>query len=214
MKIDIISDVVCPWCLIGKRRLEKALSMRPDYAVEITWRAYQLHPDLPPEGMDKATLLAQKFGSKDRASEIFEHIATEGRSEGLDFAFDKITRAPNTLDAHCLIRWAGSAGCQDGVVEDLFAAYFFLGKDISNHDELIAIARKNGMDADLVAGLLESGRDQSAVARECNQAREMGISGVPSFIFDGKIAVNGAHQPEQLCAVMDQLLSQTKAGVR
>ena len=204
--IDIISDTVCPWCLIGKRRLEKALAARPDLTPQIHWRAYQLHPDMPAEGTDRKAFMAAKFGSEDRAREIFERIAEAGRAEGIAFRFDKITRAINTLDSHRLIRWAGGAGCQDRVVEDLFAAYFFDGKDISDTAILSDIAKNAGMDADLVRDLLAGDQDKDEVMAEVRSAQSMGVQGVPCFILNSRLAVSGAQDPAILIQAMDQAL--------
>ncbi len=208
MQIDIVSDTVCPWCLIGKRRLERALRSWTGAPPDICWRPYQLAPELPAAGMPRDDYLAAKFGSSAQAAAILDRIADEGRSEGLAFRFDRVDRAPNTLDSHRLIRWAGSAGCQDAVVEDLFSAYFMEGQDISAHDVLIGIAVRHGMDGELVARLLAEGRDRDLVSDEVATARRLGISGVPTFIIDSRLAVSGAQPPEALLAAM------TKAGQR
>ncbi|GER00576.1 DSBA oxidoreductase [Iodidimonas gelatinilytica] len=204
IKIDIISDTVCPWCLIGKRRLEQALAQRPDLVANIHWRPYQLHPELPLGGADKAELLASKFGSAERAREIFDHIAAEGAKEGIAFAFDRITRAPNTLDSHRLIHWSASAGGQNDVVEALFRAYFMDGEDISNRDLLTSIAEKCGMEGGVVRDLLDTDRDRQVVMSQIDSVRKMGITGVPTFIFDGRLAVNGAHPASALLEVIDK----------
>lgn len=211
MRIDIVSDTVCPWCFIGKRRLEKALAARPQRKPEIRWRPYQLNPELPAHGMDRDAYMAAKFGSKERAREIFATIAEAGRSEGLDFAFGRVARAPNTLDSHRLIRWAGSAGCQDAVVEALFAAYFLEGRDISDPEVLTDIAAACGMDVALVARLLAEGRDRDLVAQEVALARRLGITGVPTFLFDDRYAVSGAQEPEVLVQIMDRLAAEPAA---
>lgn len=208
MQIDIVSDTVCPWCLIGKRRLARALEAWTGAPPEIRWRPYQLAPELPAEGMARDDYLAAKFGASDQAAAIFDRIAGEGRNEGIAFRFDRMTRAPNTLDSHRLIRWAGSAGCQDAVVEDLFSACFMEGRDISEHDVLVEIAARNGMDGDLVARLLAEGHDRDLVSNEAGTARRLGISGVPTFIFDSALAVSGAQPPDALLAAM------TEAGRR
>mgnify|MGYP005839594029 CR=1 FL=1 len=208
MQIDIVSDTVCPWCLIGKRRLARALETWTGAPPDIRWRPYQLAPELPVEGMARDDYLAAKFGASEQAAAIFDRIAEEGRSEGIAFRFDRIARAPNTLDSHRLIRWAGTADCQDAVVEDLFRAYFTDGRDISDHDVLSGIAARNGMDGPLVARLLAEDRDRDLVSDEVSTARRLGISGVPTFIFDSALAVSGAQPPKALLAAMTEAAGQ------
>ena len=140
MLIDIISDVVCPWCYVGKRRLEAALAARPDLSVEIAWHAFQLNPGMPEEGMDRENYLATKFGGADRAASIYSDIEQAGATEGIEFAFDAIKRTPNTINAHRLILLAGRHGVQDSVVELLFRRYFLAGVDVGDIQQLIAIA--------------------------------------------------------------------------
>ena len=206
--IDVVSDTVCPWCFIGKRRLEAALAARPEVNADVRWRAYQLNPDMPAEGMDRKAYVAAKFGSDERARALYEAVRTAGTTAGLDFQFDRIERAPNTLASHRLIRWAGSAGCQDAVVEALFAAYFFDGRDLGEKSVLVDVARQAGMDAALVGDLLDQDRDVELVTQEVATARDMGITGVPCFIFDGKTAVQGAQDTDVLVQVIDQLTGQ------
>ena len=213
LAIDIVSDTVCPWCYIGKRRLEAALEKRPGIDAEIRWRPYQLAPELPAEGMARDAYLAAKFEALTDARAVFDRIAEAGRSAGLDFAFDRIARAPNTLDSHRLILWAGSAGCQDGVVEDLFRAYFREGRDIGKSEVLVEIAGRHGMDAPLVAQLLEEGRDRERVAQEATAARRAGISGVPTFIFDQRYAISGAQDTPLLLDVLDRLMAARQQAV-
>lgn len=212
MRIDIVSDTICPWCYIGKRRLERALAERPGRVREIVWRPFRLAPDMPAEGMAREDYLSTKFGSEEKAAAIYARIAEEGRSEGLDFAFDRIARTPATLDSHRLIRWADSAGCQDAVVEALFAAYFCDGRDISDHTLLARIAADAGMDGALVARLLAEGRDAELVAGEDMAARQAGISGVPTFIFENAYAVSGAQAPELLVRAIDQIAANAPAA--
>ena len=207
IRIDLVSDTVCPWCLIGKRRLERAVAQRRDLAVEVRWRAFQLHPDMPPEGADKAAFVARKFGSAEKARDIYRQIADVGRAEGLTFRFDRIDRAPNTLDSHRLILWSASAGCQDAVVEGLFEAYFTAGQDISDPGVLAGVAADAGMDKALVADLLASDRDRERVLAEDKAARQMGIQGVPCLIVNRRLMVQGAQEPETLIQAMDQALA-------
>ena len=207
LAIDIVSDTVCPWCYIGKRRLEAALRERTEIAAAVRWHPYQLAPELPADGMARDAYLAAKFGALADARAIFARIAEAGRGAGLDFAFEKITRAPNTLDSHRLILWAGGAGCQDAVVEDLFRAYFCEGRDIGDRGVLVEIAGRHGMDAMLVARLLDEGRDRERVAQEATAARQAGINGVPTFIFDQRYAVSGAQDAPVLLGILDRVLA-------
>jgi len=206
MQIDVVSDTVCPWCFIGKRRLGRALAMRPDVPVEVFWRPYQLDPTIPREGVDRRAYLKAKFGDSPRTTAMGDAIRTEGAGEGIDFAFDRIAKSPNTLDSHRLIRWAGSAGVQDAVVERLFKAYFVEGRDIGDAAVLTDVAGEAGMDTALVSELLGNGSDLALVEREAGMANQMGISGVPTFIFDSKFMISGAREPEILVRVMDKAL--------
>lgn len=203
MHIDVISDTVCPWCYIGKRRLERALALRPDLQIDITWRAYQLNPDMPPEGKDRQAHYQAKFGDAEKTKQITETIAGIAKEEDLDMDFAGMSRMPNTLASHRLVRWAGSAGCQDAVVEALFKAYFIDGRDVGDSDVLLDIAIKAGMDADLVRDLLDSGADEKLVREEDALARQMGVTGVPCFIVDQKYSIMGAQDTEAFLQVFD-----------
>jgi len=212
MKIDIVSDTVCPWCFIGKRKLEKALAERPDLDVDITWRPFQLHPDMPLEGADRKEFIAAKFGSEERAKQLYENVKQAGDAVEIDFNFDKIKRSPNTLDSHRLLRWAESADCQDAMAEILFRRFFIDGEDLGNRINLIAAAEEAGMDRDLVMELLEKGADLDTVAKEDQKAREMGISGVPFFIIDNKYALSGAQDPAAFLQAFDKIAEENAAG--
>ncbi len=166
MQIDIVSDTVCPWCFIGKRRLARALAMRPDVPVEMFWRPYRLDPTIPREGVDRRAYMKAKFGDGPRTTAMAETVRSEGVGEGIDFAFDRIAKSPNTLDSHRLIRWAGGVGVQDDVVERLFKAYFIEGRDIGDAAVLTAVAGEAGMDRTLVADLLSKDADLALVERE------------------------------------------------
>jgi predicted DsbA family dithiol-disulfide isomerase len=204
MQIDIVSDTVCPWCFIGKRRIERAMAMRPDVKFDVVWRPYRLDPNIPREGVDRRAYLKAKFGDTPRTSAMGDAIRSEGASEGIAFAFDKIAKSPNTLDSHRLIRWSASAGVQNAVVEHLFQAYFIEGKDIGDSAVLSAIAGKAGMDSELVAELLSDDADLESVEREAGLANEMGITGVPTFVFDSKFMVSGAREAELLVRIIDK----------
>ncbi|HEY4943322.1 MAG TPA: DsbA family oxidoreductase [Rhizomicrobium sp.] len=207
MQIDIVSDTVCPWCFIGKRRLARALALRPDVPAQVFWRPYRLDPTIPREGVDRRAYLKAKFGDSPRTGAMGEAIRSEGAGEGIAFAFDKIAKTPNTLDSHRLIRWAAGAGVQDDVVERLFKAYFIDGRDIGDAQVLTDVAAEGGMDAALVSELLSKEADLAAVEREAGMANQMGISGVPTFIFDSKFMISGAREPEILVRIIDKAMA-------
>lgn len=204
MQIDVVSDTVCPWCFIGKRRLARALAMRPGVEAQVFWRPYRLDTTIPREGVDRRAYLKAKFGDSPRTAGMGEVIRSEGAGEGIDFAFDKIAKTPNTLDSHRLIRWAGGAGIQDDMVERLFKAYFIDGRDIGDAAVLTDIAAEAGMDRDLVGDLLAKDSDLAVVEREAGMANQMGISGVPTFIFDSRFMISGAREPEILTRIIDK----------
>lgn len=204
MQIDVISDTICPWCYIGKKRLEAALAQRPDIDFEVVWRPYQLNPDMPPKGMDRKTYLETKFGNKDQANKVYSRIAEMGREEGIDFAIEKQKRLPSTIDSHRLNHWAHTAGVQDAVIEILFKKYFIEGADISDPEVLIAVAEEAGMDGDIVRGLLAGDADRDLILKEEAIGRQMGVSGVPCFVVAQKLALVGAQDPETLLRAIDQ----------
>lgn len=204
MQLDIISDTVCPWCYIGKKRLEKAQLERPLIDFEINWRPFQLDPTIPAEGVDRQAYIERKFGAE-RAKSAGNAIREAGEMEGISFAFDKIKRSPNTLDSHRLIKWAGSAGVQNKVVDQLFARYFEDGENIGEHSVLLEAATDAGMDVDIVRDLLKSDSDLKQTQLEDQQAREMGISGVPCFLFEGKFAIVGAQEVSSLTRYIDKV---------
>ncbi len=207
MQIDVIADPVCPWCFIGKRRLSRAMMMRPDIAFDVKWRPYRLDPSLPPEGMDRQVYMRMRFGEDpNKVVEMHKLIIAEGEKEGIAFDFAAQTRRPDTLNAHRLIRWAEAAGVQDDVVERLFIAYFENGEDIGDIRVLADIADISGMDGVVTAQMLEEGTDLELVAREDQIAREMGVTGVPAMIFGGKLAVSGAREPQVLVSVIDRVM--------
>jgi predicted DsbA family dithiol-disulfide isomerase len=214
INIDVISDTVCPWCFIGKRRLEKAIADRPNYTFKINWRPFQLNPDLPKDGMSRAQYLALKFGSDERASKIYQTVHTAALEEGLDIQFGGLNNQPNTLSSHRLIRWAGTAGVQNEVVELLFRSYFFDGNDIGDPDTLAAIAKSVGMDDALVHRLVTSGADEKLVSEEEAVARKMGIAGVPCFIVEEKYAVSGAQDSAVLVNIFDLAFQDQRGAER
>lgn len=205
--IDVISDVVCPWCYVGKKRLEAALAMLPERSFAIFWRPFQLDPTIPKEGMPRKTYLERKFGDPERLAQIHAPLIEIGKVEGIPFAFDRITRSPNTLDAHRLIRWAHEAGRQNEMVTRLFALYFIEGADIGNREVLIKAATEVGLDGALVTQLLATGADLDPVIAEINAAGKMGITGVPTFIFASRFAISGAHPAETIKKAIEQSLT-------
>ena len=206
MQIDVISDTVCPWCFIGKRRLMRAIEQRPNIAFDVKWRPYRLDPAVPKGGMDRQAYMRAKFGDDPmKIVEMHKLIAAEGAKDGIEFDFAAITRRPDTLDSHRLIRWAEDNGVQDEVVERLFVAYFENGEDIGDIRVLADIADICGMDGVDLAQMLESDQDRALVEREDQIAHEMGVTGVPAMIFGGKLAVSGAREPEMLAVVIDRV---------
>ncbi len=191
LTIDVVSDVVCPWCYLGEKRLEAALAHEPR-PIAVRWRPYQLDPTIPEGGLDRAEYMARKFGRDGRLQTVHDNLARLGAEVGLSFAFDRIERAPNTLDAHRLARWAASRGAQGKVVDRLFRAYFAEGRDVGDRAVLIDIARDCGLDADMVERLFAEGADIDSVRQEIAEAQAIGVSGVPFFIFAGRLAVPGA----------------------
>jgi predicted DsbA family dithiol-disulfide isomerase len=202
LTIDVVSDVVCPWCFIGKRRLEKAIALRPDLDVEVRWHPFFLNPWVPREGIDRKAYLETKFGSVERYGEISQRITAAGAEEQIPFALDKIARQPNTIDCHRLIHWAGLEGDASAVKERLMALYFLEGADLSDPEVLVRAATDCGMDGTLVRRLLASDADVAEVEAEAGRASESGISGVPCFILGGMLAVSGAQAPEYLADAM------------
>lgn len=205
LAVDVVADVVCPWCYIGKRKLEAALgelrSREPTLDIAVRWHPFQLNPDMPANGIPRSTYLAAKFGGSARAAQIYSRVRSVGAEVGIRFALERIALQPNTLKAHGLIAWAQRRGDLDAtgdLVERLFRAYFVEGRSIGDPDELVRIAAAAGFDPVVVRAQLESGEGGDAVAAEDREARDVGIQGVPFFIFNGSIAVSGAHDPPTL----------------
>jgi len=206
MQIDFISDTVCPWCFIGKRRLGRAMAMRPNIPFTVRYRPYRLDPNVPRAGVDRAAYMAARFGADGKLDDAYRAIAAEGAKENIAFDWGAIRKRPNTVDSHRLIRWAETQGVQDEVVERLFIAYFENGEDIGDIRVLADIADLCGMDGGEIADLLESDTDIALVEREDQLAHEMGVTGVPAMIFGNKIAVSGAREPDTLVMVIDKAL--------
>ncbi|MEO8486429.1 MAG: DsbA family oxidoreductase [Betaproteobacteria bacterium] len=198
--IDVVSDVVCPWCYIGKRHLEAALALHGSDLPRpvVRWHPYELNPDLPAEGVDRREYLERKFGGPARAAQVYERVRSAGTQAGIAFDFERIERQPNTRDAHRLVAWAQSQGDADPLVERLFRAYFIDGRFVGAHEVLAEIAHEAGLDADAAFAFLASdlGRQEIGAAEE--RVASLGITGVPFFIVDGRYGLSGAQPPETI----------------
>jgi predicted DsbA family dithiol-disulfide isomerase len=204
LAIDVISDVVCPWCYIGKRFLEQAIALKPDLAVEVRFRPYFLNPWVPREGMSREDYLITKFGSVERYNSNNNRVVEAAAAAGLHYDRDRIKRQPNTLDCHRLILWAGEAGKAAAVKQRLMEIYFSEGGDLTQAETLVAAAADCGMDAEHVRALLASQQDVDVVEREAQSAKEAGIEGVPCFVIGGLIALSGAQPPDYLAAAIER----------
>ena len=202
LAIDVFSDVVCPWCFIGKRRLEKAIASRPDLPVAVRFHPYFLNDWVPREGISRDQYLTTKFGSPERYKSIAGRVAAAAKAEGLTYNVDKIVRQPNTLDCHRLILWARNTGNAARMKQRLMELYFTEGADLTDREVLVKAAADCGMDADLTRELLASDRDVDRVSEQAEQAKRAGIDGVPCFIFGGVLAVSGAQEPAYLADAM------------
>ncbi len=211
LKIDIVSDVVCPWCYLGKARLEAAIGRLKDVSVEINWRPYQLDPSIPRGGVDRKQYMEAKFGTGPRLGEVHKQLEGFGREVGIRYEFDAIKVAPNTMDVHRLIRWAAQAGpgIQDKVVDRLFKLYFTEGADIGNHAVLIKAGADSGMDTAIIEALLPTDAEEAGVIGEIATSKQLGITGVPCFIFNQKYAVSGAQTPDVLIEAMQGAINET-----
>ena len=209
--IEIISDPICPWCYIGKTRFERALKARPEHGFEISWKPFQLNPNMPAEGMDRREYLERKFGGKTAAIEVYSSIQKAAEEDGLKVKLDKIARTPNTINAHRLIHWAGIEGVQNEAVAALFIANFEEGKDISDPELLADIAQSVGMDREMTRRLLASDAEIAETRAADEKAREMGVQGVPTFLVDGQYVVNGARDTAFWVDLIDEI-NQIKAA--
>jgi predicted DsbA family dithiol-disulfide isomerase len=208
-KIDIISDPICPWCYIGKTRLDRALETNPNHDFIIEWHPYQLNPTMPKDGMDRREYLETKFGGQDGAMKVYSQIDQTAREMGLELNFAGIKRTPNTIDAHRLIMWADIEGCQNTVVDRMFKAYFKEGRDISDHSVLVRIATAAGMDGDTTRKLLEGDANIEDIRTRDAKSREAGVQGVPAFIVDNHYVVSGAQPTEMWEQVIKEILGKT-----
>ena len=206
MHIEIFSDVVCPWCYIGKRRLDAILDAPAGEGLTVAWRPYQLYPQIPDEGIPRETFMAARFGDGAQASEIYQRVRAEAEQEGLDLDFEGIRVAPNTLRAHRLLSWAEGSGHQHELAEALFRSYFREGRDVGDPEVLAAVAGEAGLDADAAAAMLASDDELDKVRQELSLAQAVGVTGVPFFVMAGKFAIPGA-QPRD---VMRQLIERAR----
>ena len=197
LAVDVISDVICPWCYIGKRRLEKAIAaLEGQQEVRVRWLPFQLNPTMPKEGISRKEYRIRKFGSWERSLELDAKVVAVGETEGIHFAFDRIERTPNTVDAHRLIWLADQQGCQDAIVEALFRAYFTDGRDISNRQTLIDVVAEAGLERQLAEAMLNSDEGMDAIKEAEELSRRHRVDGVPFFIINNEITLSGAQQPD------------------
>ncbi|AWK84802.1 DsbA family oxidoreductase [Azospirillum thermophilum] len=203
MLIETFADLICPWCYIGKRRLDRALADRPGLRVDVRWQPFQLNPDMPAGGMDRAAYLAAKFGGTERARHVYRMIEETADRDGLPLALDRIRRTPNSLDAHRLVRIAGRRGLGSAMADALFAAYFCEGLDIGDHDTLAAAAVPLGFDVQEVKRLLAGDAEVAAVQAADGLARQMGLQAVPCYIFNRRYALSGAQEPASFLPLLD-----------
>jgi predicted DsbA family dithiol-disulfide isomerase len=203
LTIEIVHDLVCPWCFLGVRRLLRTLRRRPDLLFELTWRPFLLNPDMPRAGMSRPDYVMRKFGGEDRARRLYASISEIGRAEGVPFRFDRIRRTPSSVDAHRLVRYAGRHGCADAMVEALFSAHFTDGHDIGDLSVLVAIASASGLDPLAVRMFLLGEDEVDAVHADNLRAHRLGINGVPCFVVSGRHAIAGAQEPEVIERLID-----------
>lgn len=212
IKLDVLSDPICPWCYIGKAHLDRALEAHPGHPFEIEWHPFQLNPDMPPEGMDRRSYLETKFGGKENAVKVYSRVEEAARNAGLEIDFAAIPRVPNTLNAHRLIHWAGLEGRQSAVVAALFRAYWREGRDIGDLAVLADIAGASGLDRAMTERLLSTEADADDIRARDDHARQRGVSGVPCFIIANQYVVSGAQPPQVWAQIVDELLGKQTAS--
>ncbi|MCC6007475.1 MAG: DsbA family oxidoreductase [Rhodobacteraceae bacterium] len=212
IRLDILSDPVCPWCLIGKSWLDRALEAAPDHPFAVEWHPFQLNPDMPREGMDRRAYLEAKFGGQEGAVKVYSRIMQAAEEAGVAIALDRMTRMPNTLDAHRLIHWAGLEGMQGRVVDGLFRAFFREGRDIGDPEVLADIATAAGMEREMVIRLLASEADAEDIRARDAHARARGVNGVPTFVIGDAHVLTGAQQPALWGQVIEELTRRHKAS--
>ena len=208
--IDVVSDVVCPWCFIGKSRLEKALALKPEIPVEVRYHPYFLNPWVPRDGRARTDYLTTKFGSPEGYGQIAQRVKAAAAAEGLTYASEKMARQPNTLDCHRLIRWAGEIGRAAAMKQRIMDLYFTEGGDLSDPEVLAQAAADVGLDRAEIRDRLASDRDIAAVEAQARAAQEAGINGVPFFILGGRYAINGAQEPQHLAEAIARVAAETR----
>ena len=207
MKVNVIIDTVCPWCYIGKRRFEQALALRPDLDVKLAWRAFLLNSEMPAGGIARNLYLTRKFGSEARIRRIYGAIEEAGQSVEINFAFDRIARTPNSVDSHRLIRFAERTGKADAMVETLFIEYFINGRDIGSRPVLLDFGRKLDLDVEGLRDYLDSEEGVRSIYDENSRAHRLGVNGVPSFVFNEKMVISGAQEPQVLASMIDAAIA-------
>jgi predicted DsbA family dithiol-disulfide isomerase len=212
IKVDVVSDVVCPWCYIGKRRLERAIALVPELDVEVRWHPFFLNPWVPREGISREDYLTKKFGSVEAYGRISQRVVQEAAGEGLTYRPDLVKRQPNTIDCHRLILWAGAAGRAPEMKQRLMELYFRDGGDLTDRAVLVQAAADCGLDADEIRDRLESDAEVDLVTAAAQQAAEAGVSGVPTYVLGDRYALSGAQPPEQLARALRQTAAEQAAG--
>lgn len=203
LSIEIVYDLICPWCYLGVRRLFRTFRRRPDLLFDLSWRPFLLNPDMPRSGMARPDYVVRKFGGEERARRLYASISELGQREGVSFAFEKIRRTPSSIDAHRMVRFASQYGLADTMVETLFSVHFTEGYDIGDHGVLVAVAHACGLDAAEAKAFLASDRDIESVHADNLRAHRLGINGVPCFVIGGKHAIAGAQEPEVIERLLD-----------
>jgi predicted DsbA family dithiol-disulfide isomerase len=212
LSIEVVHDLVCPWCYLGLRRLMRTLRSRPDIAFDLVWRPFLLNPDMPRAGMTRADYVVRKFGGEERARRLYGSIAEIGRAEGVMFRFERIRRTPSSIDAHRMVRWASAAGCGSEMVEALFSAHFTDGRDIGDAQVLIAVASSIGLDPNDAHEFLFGDAEADTIHAENLRAHRLGINGVPCFVVGGRHAIAGAQEPEVIERLLDVAVVECEEG--
>lgn len=206
--LDVVSDVMCPWCYIGKRRLEQALAATAAVDIDVRWRPFQLDATIPEGGVDRQEYLSKKFNGPEGAENVYKSVREAGVAEDIPFNFEAITRSPNTINAHRVVRWSHSVGMQDQVMEGLFKSYFVDGGDLTDNNVLIEVAAAAGMDRDIIERLINSDADIEETKNEIALAQQMGVTGVPTFIVGQKYAIVGAQGPEVIASAIAKVMEE------
>lgn len=213
LTVDVISDVICPWCFIGKRRLEQSLlALKGRHDVQVRWHPFQLNPSMPREGMDRRAYRSAKFGSWERSEALDGQVTAAGEAEGIVFAFNKIERTPNTIDAHRLIALAGDRGVQDAVVEAFFRGYFTEGRDLGDRDSLLDLAVRAGLDGSRAESMLDGDEGLESLRAAEESSRRLGVQGVPFFVINGQVSLSGAQGPQAFLDAFDKASVGAPAG--